>query len=293
MSKGKRDQRVQAREIIAAQRRAESRRRRLILASSAFGAVLLVVAIIVGVKLTSGPKKAAAVTTAAASTVISKVTSVPAATLDTIGPGKGLLTTPIVVTGKPILKADGKPLVLYMGGEFCPYCAAERWALVEALSRFGTFTDLGQTTSSSTDTDPNTPTLSFHGSTYKSDYITFQGVEMYTNQPSGSFYGTLDTPTAAQAQLIQSYTKGGFPFVDFGDQAAVESVTIDPAIMAGMTQQQVADALTDPSTAIAQAVGGSANAFTTIICKMTGGQPGNVCNSTAAQAYGSKYGGQS
>jgi hypothetical protein len=293
VSKGKRDQRAQAQAIIAAQRAADARRKRMIVAGSVFGAVVVLVGVLVAVKLTSGPAKAAAPTAPAAATVVSKVTTIPAATYDKIGKGAGMISQPTPVTGKRVLMADGKPLVLYMGGEFCPYCAAERWALVEALSRFGTFTNLGQTSSSSIDTDPNTPTLSFHGSTYTSDYVTFQGVEMYTNQPSGNFYGTLDKPTSQQAALLQTYTQGAFPFVDFGDQAAVKSVTIDPAMLAGLTHQEVADALADPSSKIAQAVGGTANAFTTIICNLTGGKPANVCTSPAARAYQDTFGGQS
>ena len=41
-----------------------------------------------------------------------------------------------------------------MGAEFCPYCATERWSVVMALSKFGTFSHLVGTTSSSTDVDP-------------------------------------------------------------------------------------------------------------------------------------------
>ncbi len=37
---------------------------------------------------------------------------------------------------------DGKPEVLFVGAEFCPFCAAERWPLIVALSRFGRFTAL-------------------------------------------------------------------------------------------------------------------------------------------------------
>ncbi len=40
-----------------------------------------------------------------------------------------------------------------MGAEYCPFCAAQRWAMVNAFSRFGTFTGLTTTHSSSTDTD--------------------------------------------------------------------------------------------------------------------------------------------
>jgi len=289
MSKRKQDARAEARAILAARKRAEERRKRLLWAGSAVGAVILVVGILVAVKLSASSPAPAAVSTLADPTVVSEVTGVPAATLNTIGQGKGLTSTPDVETGKPVLKADGKPLVLYMGAEFCPYCAAERWAIVEALSRFGTFKDLGETFSASKDTDPNTPTLTFHGASYTSDYITFQSVEMYTNQPSGSFYGVLEKPTAAQAALMTEYTKGSFPFIDFGDQAVAQTM-IDPAPFAGKNQSDIARVLADPTNAIAQAEGGAANAYTTIICSLTGGQPTAVCSSPAAQAYQSKYG---
>jgi len=42
-------------------------------------------------------------------------------------------------------------VVSYVGGEYCPYCAIQRWALLVALSKFGSFTNLdGQVISSST-----------------------------------------------------------------------------------------------------------------------------------------------
>ena len=46
--------------------------------------------------------------------------------------------------------------MLYIGAEFCPYCAAMRWSMAVALSRFGTFTPLHGIHSSSTDVDPST-----------------------------------------------------------------------------------------------------------------------------------------
>ena len=71
----------------------------------------------------------------------------------------------------PSLTQGGKPEVLFMGSEYCPYCAAQRWAMVSAVSRFGTFSGLTTTHSSSSDVDANTPTLTFYGSKYTSQYI--------------------------------------------------------------------------------------------------------------------------
>src|SRR5438270_1263439 len=36
------------------------------------------------------------------------------------------------------LRQGRKPVFLFVGAQYCPFCAAERWAVVKALSRFGT-----------------------------------------------------------------------------------------------------------------------------------------------------------
>ena len=84
--------------------------------------------------------------TGAALTALTKqVTSVPAATLDQVGAG-AVTGTPSRISGAP-LTSGGKPEMLYMGAEYCPYCAAERWSMIVALSRFGTFNGLTTTRS--------------------------------------------------------------------------------------------------------------------------------------------------
>ena len=40
------------------------------------------------------------------------------------------------------LTNSGKIVIVYVGAEYCPYCAAERWAIVTALETFGTFSGL-------------------------------------------------------------------------------------------------------------------------------------------------------
>jgi hypothetical protein len=80
-----------------------------------------------------------------------------------------------------------------MGAEFCPYCAAQRWALVVALSQFGTFSGLTATHSTTTDVYPDTKTFSFYGSTYTSTSLDFTSVELESNQVSGNSYATLQT----------------------------------------------------------------------------------------------------
>jgi thiol-disulfide isomerase/thioredoxin len=285
VTKTKRDARQAARELALRQQRAEQRRKRMIAAGSAVGVVVLVIAILVAVKLTTPSKKSntnAAKPTTASSSLVNSVTGVPASVLDSVGKGS-VQTLPQATSGKPVLKgADGKPVVFYMGAEYCPYCAAERWPMIVALSRFGTFQNLSTASSSSTDVFPSTPTFTFHGSSYTSNYIDFQPKEVQSD--SGV---PLESLSSDQQNLVNQFDQGGsFPFVDFGNQALVTGASYSPQLLAGMTQQQVADALKDPNSDVAKAILGTANAFTNEICKLTNGQPGNVCSSAAATAYG-------
>jgi thiol-disulfide isomerase/thioredoxin len=287
VSKGKRDARDQARAMMAAQRRADARRKKMLFASIAVGIVLLAVVIVVIAKVTSKPAVDTTTASTAPTALVNKVTKMPAATLDKIGKGS-VTTPPTAISGQPVLKAsDGKPQVFYMGAEYCPYCAAERWAMIVALSRFGTFHNLSLTSSTPTDVDPNTPSFSFHGATYSSPYLSFTAKELQSNvQLDNGQYQTLDTLTDAETALVKQYNPNqSYPFVDFGNQASIVGASYDPGVLANMTQDQVADALKDPTSKVAQAIGGTANAITAQLCKLTDNQPANVCNSTAAKAF--------
>jgi hypothetical protein len=175
-----------------------------------------------------------------------------------------------------------------MGAEYCPFCAGERWAMVLALSRFGTFQNLGSTHSATGDVHPDTPTFTFHDSTFTSPYFEFQPVEMQSNQLSGGTYVTLDTPTPAQQSLLATYdappyfaSSGGIPFVDFAGKYALEGASYDVSALDGKSASEIASAMHDPTSPIAQGVVGTANAITAAICAVTNGQPSSACSSQA------------
>src|SRR5438552_1742023 len=201
------------REKIAAQRAAERRaeqRRRILIASGSIVVVIAVVVAFIVIKANNKPatNSSNGPTGSALASVVSKVTNVPASTLDKIGDGGGAFTGKIpAVNGGTPLTSGGKPEMLYMGAEYCPYCAAELWSMIVALSRFGTFSGLSTIHSSTTDTPANIPTWTFHGSSYTSKYLTFTPVEMQTNvrDPSTGQYPVLEKPTAAQQALITKY----------------------------------------------------------------------------------------
>jgi len=215
--------------------------------------------------------------------LISKVTDVSTDTINSVGAGSTLGPPKKVNPSVAVLTKNGKPLIVYLGAEYCPFCAAERWGMVNALSRFGKFKDLKITTSSSTDVPASISTLSFHGSTYDSPYIVFEPVEQQTNKGK-----VLDTPTADQQALeakydVAPYTSrdGSIPFVDFGNQYIVAGASYDANKLEGMTHQQIADQLNTPSSAASQGAIGTANSMTAAICKLTDNKPADVCTQPA------------
>ena len=174
--------------------------------------------------------------------------SVSPATLDAVGTPAGVVPPSTVSGSGAILRgADGKPVLTYIGAEYCPYCAAERWGLAVALSRFGTFSHLSGTHSASADVYPNTQTLSFYGSSYSSPYLDFQPVEENTNQPVGGTYQTLQTPTAAQSSLLTTYdAAGSIPFLDIGNKYVITGASYSPQVLQGLSREQISAQLQRP-----------------------------------------------
>jgi hypothetical protein len=217
--------------------------------------------------------------------VVSQVTNVPASTLDSVARGAVTNAQTLLTPGSgATLTRNGKPEMLYIGAEFCPYCAAMRWSMAVALSRFGAFTTpLQGIHSSPTDTDPNTATLTFYKAGYDSKYLIFTPVENQTVSRA-----LLQSPTAAQNAVWAKYEPNsqtrGYPFIDFGNKFVLKGPIYNPAVLAGKSWSQIAAALHDPSSPVAQNVLGAANYVTAAICRMTNNQPANVCSSQAVTA---------
>jgi hypothetical protein len=272
-----------------AQEQAAARQRRLVVIAAA-AIVLVIAALIVFRQVSSSsPSGAATASGPAPESVVNAVTGVDAAALEQVGRGTvSQLPTPVrtdIQRGP-----DGLPQITYVGAEYCPFCAGERWPMIVALSRFGTFSNLQLSHSASNDVYPNTPTFTFVGSTYTSPYINFNPVELQSNVPSGSGYQQLQTPTPDQSSLLQKYDgppyvpasgAGSIPFIDFAGQYIISGATYDVGTLRGMTQEQVATALQDPTSPQAQAILGSANAITAAICASTGNMPTDVCTTPA------------
>ena len=294
MGKASRNKRDSARDRIAAQRaaqrRAERRNRLLWTGGSILGVVVIVVAFVI-FKTTQSPAStrsgsASAAGTALPASVIRDITTVPASTLTSVGTGTADTKSVTVVSSAKALTSGGKPEVLYIGAQYCPYCAAERWAMAVALSRFGTFRGLtGLHSAGGQEVYPHTPTLNFYKTSYTSKYLTFTPVEQETVSEK-----PLEKTTAAQNALITKYDsppyvsaneQGAIPFIDFGGKYFVHGAQYDPQLLSGQTWAQVAAALKDPSSPVAKGADGAANMITATICKATNDQPSSVCTTPA------------
>ena len=259
--------RPRARERIAAQqaasRRAEARRR-LLIAVGSVTAVLAVAVALVAVKLTSSPPAAAGHESAAAAAVVRQVTTVPAAVLARASSGQAATALEPVKAAGPPLTVGGKPAIVFVGEESCPFCAAERWSLIVALSHFGTWTNLGSTTSSATDVYPNTATFSFRTASYHSTQLTLRTTELTDNAGH-----PLQPQTALDSRLIGTYDvppyvnsadqSGAVPFLDIANRYVLAGAQYNPQVLAGLTSAQIASQLRNPASPVARAIDGSAN----------------------------------
>jgi hypothetical protein len=173
-----RSRRPSARERITAERTARKRaetRRRLLIALGSVTAVVATVLTLVTVKLTASPVHLTASESAAPGAVVREVAAVPSSLLTRVNPGQ--VATPLhqVTTSGPPLTIGGKPAIVFVSEESCPFCAAERWPLAVALARFGSWSQLGITRSAATDIFPGTATLSFRSARYHSSQLTIDG----------------------------------------------------------------------------------------------------------------------
>lgn len=278
----------QEQEAALRARLARHRRRRRQLVGGTIAAVLVAVAAMLGVAAVTGSGGSATNGPAASSgeadgTAIARMLAeTPAETISAVGLGT-VRALPTAVQDQP-LTSGGKPQVLYLGADYCPYCAAERWGLVLALSRFGTFSHIGLTASAHDDVFPDTNTFTFHDVAYSSDYISFVGRELYSNiATSRGHYEPLDKATDAETALLTKYG-GSFPLIDIAGRYVQRGASYDPAVVHGLSADSIAMTVADPQSPVSQGVAGTANALTAAICATTGGKPAAVCTDPAVTA---------
>ena len=265
--------------------------------------VLAVVLVLVILKLTnSSPAgRTPTVVQEAPAALVQAVTDIPASVFNSVGdPSEPVISDATsVVRGAPSLTIHGLPAVVWVGALFCPGCAAERWALVTALGRFGTFDRLYTTMSADSVVFGDTATFSLQGAEYSSRTVALSAIEEYGNTaspdaPAG--FEEIARPDALQSSAMKNYdrapwaTPGVMPFIDVANQMIVSGWSFSPSVLSGLTMQEIAKDLMDPSSTVAQAVLGAANQITAAICFATDQRPAAVCSTAAIDSTTSRLG---
>ena len=272
------------------------------MAWGAVGLVVIIVVVLVIVKVATGSNNDSSYTQVAPApaSVVHDVTNIPESVYNEVGVTSSSVAVnpPTTTKGQPPLTLDGKtPSILFVGAEYCPFCAAERWPLTAALSRFGTWSDLKVTASSHTDYAAATNTFSYVGASLTSAYVHFVAKEVDSNIPDSAEnppYKPLQTLTKQEGTIATRYSsskyfsssQGGisFPFVSIDNLVLISGASYDPMALAGQTWQEIAGNLSDPANPVTQAIVASANYITAGICASTKGAPASVCSSSGVQA---------
>jgi thiol-disulfide isomerase/thioredoxin len=179
-------------------------------------------------------------------------------------------------SGEPLLDG-GKPLVFFMGAEWCPFCASERWALVKATSRFGEWSGLRELTSRmGQDYFPALATYDLSQATYKSDYLNVRHIEVATVEGD-----PLQKLGSYEEGLVNGYDKlGSVPFLFAGGSPGRYTVELgfSPGLLDGQSFASLRkEVAAEASTPAVEAIDGQTEAITALICKLDGRQPASVC----------------
>src|SRR5438270_4964768 len=245
--------------------------------------IVVVIAIFVLISRLQSPPVAGTTNPTPDASVISRATKVSPAVLDAVGTG-GAPSPLTRVSGAPLTGSNGKAELLFLGAEWCPYCAAERWAMVVALSHFGTVAGLRLTTSSSTDVFPDTHTLSFYGSTYTSTYLDFVPVELEDRNRN-----PLQPMTPQEQQLAQTYDPdSSIPFIDVGYVYTAIGQGVPAQLLQGLSWQQIASVLSNAQSPVTKAIVGNSNYLTAAICTLPGTSSAPICSDPAIKQIGSQ-----
>jgi hypothetical protein len=200
--------------------------------------------------------------------------------------GRGQVTLPErLPSAAPLLSSGGRPKVMFICAEYWSKCAAERWALVMALSKFGTFTTLKGTTSSAAGTSPEIPTFSFYGATYSSKYLALVTDELETNTDVGEGeYPLLQPPTTQEMTMMKAWDRAPYttitlslPFAYVGGRFLLTTAQYDASALSQMSFQAAASIISSGTDPVSRHAEAAAGYLVADFCSLTREQPARVC----------------
>ena len=166
------------------------------------------------------------------------------------------------IAKEPFNRDGGKVLFYYLGAGFCPWCAAERWSIVEALKHFGTWDGL-KTDKSAEKNEPflSLPTYNFSGTRFTSDYVEFMGKEFQDRN-----FQDLDHFTELDNTIIDNYNlKGVIPFIFIGGKFVRIGSGPKPEQLVALNHDDVRKQLENKNTDLSKAIEEEANYIRALI----------------------------
>jgi len=167
-----------------------------------------------------------------------------------------------------------KPVLMFIGAAWCPFCAAERWPIVKALARFGTWS--GLTVGQSTDGKGGfgvIPSYDFLHATYTSSYVTFDGKEIADN--SGA---TLQSLSADEQAVMDRYDSAGSIPMVYADGYVMLGAGYVPTEIQGQAFSALQGQLQHSNAATSiDHINAETNLLTALLCKADAQQPSTVC----------------
>jgi thiol-disulfide isomerase/thioredoxin len=180
-----------------------------------------------------------------------------------------------VEVSKDTVRRGGKLFVFFMGAEYCPYCATERWAIVRSLQKFGQWEDLKQTISAARD-EPylNLPTYDFTQATYNSGHIEFVAREVKDRE-----FKPLQKLLKTEEKLVRKYNpKKEIPFLLIAGRFMQVGSGFPPKIFIGHTFRQTETELKKAESEIRKTIDEEANVISALLC--LSGLPPELCKET-------------
>jgi hypothetical protein len=181
-----------------------------------------------------------------------------------------------IEVSKEPMKRNGKLLVFFMGAEHCPFSAAERWAIVRALQKFGQWSGLKQTMSAARD-EPflNLPTYDFTEAAYTSPHIEFVPRELRNRE-----FKPLQKLLKDEEKFVRKLdSEKKIPFLLVGGRFMQIGAGFTPKIFIGHTFRQTETELKKAESEIRKTIDAEGNMIAALLC--ASGLPPELCKETA------------
>jgi hypothetical protein len=175
----------------------------------------------------------------------------------------------------PLETKSGKTLVFFLGAGFCPFCAAERWAVVEALKNFGTWENLPEDFSAEKDEKYlNIPTFNFPNASYSSRYVEFQAIET-----ADRHFNAIDNGGRDPYGILENYNPDQIiPFTLIDGQFMQAGCGYSPKLFEGLDHDKVREQILDPPSALGSSIKNETAFLTALMCSTLKNYAEGVCS---------------